>query len=516
MQRARGNLIITLGAILASGCCAASALAQSRPDPFEAAVRRLSDAVRPHRDGRHLELLASLRSLEDPALAPLFSRLTSSEDPAIQINGILGLAETSTERRIDPWLLSRLPSPAAQLQALNLAIGLELIDAPQMRTILESNDLDDAVRIALLAELISKGESIDASALSPLAASENQKVRAIAAMLLSQLTGEPSHFEAFLKEVEGLTGEEQRYAFLWLANDAGQYRLTAMLPWLESIGAAARGNDDELAAVAIESALLIDPARGAVMWRDHLAIDPSHGRRVAFGLILLDAAREVAIPAALFDEIRDGGELTERMADAGAMLAGDRMEGAPPLIALLSLDHWRSAADAAAAAKLLPPQDAADVYEAIIHRSFETSADVSVRGPREELAALAVPLLFEIAPSRIETILSAAPDDSREQEIILVGLLASNDARAGETARGIKRLGFGAADCLALLLIAKHAASPGGLEAAESRNLGILAAGGGRLSAGMAAEAAWLYIKHAGRVELAMSRLFAPEAGSEQ
>jgi len=500
--------LTTAASLLVCSALALGAPAQSKADPFDASVRRLRDAVTGHRDGRHLEILASLRSLKDPSLAPFFSRLTSSDDPLIQINGILGLAETSPEHLIDPWLVSRLTTEAARLQAINLAIGLELIDTAQMRTILAWENLQDTLQAALLAELIARDEDVDPKVLERLAASENQKVRAVAAMLLTQTTGERAPFESFRAELEELPADERHNAFMWLANDAGQYRLEHMLWWLEEL-ATASDADEPLAMLAIESALLINPDAGAALWQSHLARDPSHGQRVAHGLLLLDVAREVEIPPALFDEVRDGEELTEKIADAGSALAMARESAAEPLLALLALDHRRSAADVAVGGKLLPPDQAALLYKAMIDRAMDGSADSSVRPLRAELAVRAVPLLFEISPDAVEELLVAAPDDSQNQEMILIGLLGATDSRAGETARTVKRLGFGPADSLALLLIAKHAPA-GELRQDELANLGMLAAGGGRLSPALAAEAAWLYIKHTGKIELAMSRLFTP------
>lgn len=508
MRRSAATTLIAAVIVAAASVAVA---AQPKTDPFEAAVRRLRDAVTAHRDGRHVDLLASLRSTQDPSLSPLFSRLTSSNDPLIQINGILGLAEVSPERRIDPWLISRLPSEAAKLQAINLAVGLELVDAQQMRAMLAWEKVEDTLAAALCAELISRGEAVEATTVERLAKSENQKVRALASMLLVQVTGERAPFETTLGELRELPSSEQHNAFMWLANDAGQYRLDRMLWWLEEL---ARDDDaeDSLTMLAVESALLIEPEQGAAMWQSNLARDPSHARRVTHGLLLLDAAREAAIPAELFEFVRDGDDLTERIADAGAAFAASRESAAEPLIALLSLDHWRSAADAAAAAEFLPPDQAIQVYRAIIVRGLDASADASVRPGRQELAIRSVPLLFKLDPQAVGDFLAEAVDDSREQELILIGLLGVHASLVGDVAGSVRRLGYGASDSLALLLVARHA-QPGDLSEADLAALAMLAAGGGRLSPSLNVEAAWLYIKHTGKIELAMSQLFTSEQG---
>ena len=87
-----------------------------------------------------------------------------------------------------------------------------------------------------------------------------------------------------------------------------------------------------------------------------------------------------------------------------------------------------------------------------------------------------------------------------------MGLLESRSPLAGEAARQAKRIGFGRADSLALILIAKHATR---LTPQELSELGVVAAGGGRISEVLQTQAAWLYLKHSSSIEKALAETFA-------
>ena len=96
-------------------------------------------------------------------------------------------------------------------------------------------------------------------------------------------------------------------------------------------------------------------------------------------------------------------------------------------------------------------------------------------------------------------------DDSLTQEAILLGLFDSRAPSAGEAARLVKRIGYGRADSMALILIAKHADH---LSKSELQDLGVMASGG-RVSAVLQAQAGWLYLKHAGQLEQTLAVIFA-------
>ena len=118
---------------------------------------------------------------------------------------------------------------------------------------------------------------------------------------------------------------------------------------------------------------------------------------------------------------------------------------------------------------------------------------------------IAAARLFEINPQAVIDRLVTADDDSLMQQAILLGLFDSRAPAAGKAARRVKRIGYGRADSMALILIAKHTDR---LSAKELQDLGVIASGG-RVSAVLQAQAGWLYLKHAGRLEQTLAVIFA-------
>ena len=153
-------------------------------------------------------------------------------------------------------------------------------------------------------------------------------------------------------------------------------------------------------------------------------------------------------------------------------------------------------------ASQLDDAHAVRIYDHVLTRS-EAQAD-RPDGPLG-LIAEAASRLFEIEPQRVLARLSAVPDDSPAQEALLLGLFQSTSKSVGDAAAALPRIGAGRADCLALLLMAKHATS---LAADDLRQLGLIASGGGRVTPGLQVQAAWLYLKHSEATEQALAEVF--------
>ena len=114
--------------------------------------------------------------------------------------------------------------------------------------------------------------------------------------------------------------------------------------------------------------------------------------------------------------------------------------------------------------------------------------------------------LFTIAPADVLARLAAAPDDSPAQEILLLGLFEHHDAAIGRAVAPLPRVGAGRSDALVLMLVARYA---DGLDESDARRLGVIAAGGGRVSAGLRAQAAWLLLRHRGEATTALQTVLA-------
>lgn len=470
-------------------------------DELDGVVRELRRGTMQQSDGRHLVVLRALRDLRDPALRPLFTHLTGHQNELIRINGILGLAELSPERRVDPRLIARIESDRGRYLAIRHALDLDLLGVEQMEQMLAWNDLQDASRLLLLAELSRRGVAPNRAMLAPLAAKEDLSIAGLASSLLAQ-AGEPGGFEAFRSKLEALSDSRRLQVQIWHCEDIARYRLTHLLQWIDEL-LSRPDVDPALAFAGAAATMELDIERGLVLLPRALGAEPGLAQRVRYGRLLLEFADRHEIPAAAYERIRSDEALPARIADLGAALAANR----PSLAAmreLIALDHWASSSRTLELARVkLDVEDQARLYEFIIKRVDQPGPR---RDERAELAIRATSELFRIKPEAVAALLREAPDDGPKQETILIGLLALDLPAAGELGRIADRRGFSRADSLALLLTARHAAR---LEAADLDALRLIAEGGGRLSPAHQAQAAWFYARFLNRAEQAVSRVLA-------
>lgn len=497
---------VTLSTMLSLSCglrlVLATILVLSAPSAddraLQAAVRHLRRAVVPRRDGSHLLLLASLRQMRDPTLRSFFYELSQQGNSLLRIHAILGLAEIDESGHIDPWLISQLDSPQARYAAIVNALQLNLIETAQMEELLGWDDLEAQPRAELLARLVAEGKAVDRAALKRLADNPSLDIAGTAAVTLVEL-GDSSVFDAYRGRVGAAPRAEQTRHLREMFAAAESYGFTSALDWI-----AETVNDPQTApevkTQGIATVLALDPQRGVVLWEAALGSQPSYATCVRYGLLLLEAGPSV--PAEAYDRLPRGDPLIERMAAAGrAVSSGENVAAA--LNALIDLGHTNTTRWAMTVVEEIDGDQAKLVYEHLIDR---VEGDPQRRDERAQLAHIAAAKLFEIDQDAVIERLNAAEDDSLTQQAILMGLLESKSEAAGEAARGIKRIGFGRADSLALILVAKHTKEP---TVEELYQLGVIASGGGRVSEFLQAQAAWLYLKHTGKIEQALAATFA-------
>jgi hypothetical protein len=468
----------------------------------EASIRQLRRVVVPRRDGQHLVLLSSLRQLRDPSLRSFFYQLSQYGSPLVRIHAILGLAEVDENGQIDPWLVSQLESPEARYAAISNALERDLIDADHIGKLLEWDDLESKARVLLLAELVAKDKPTDREGLVRLAQHPSVDVSGLAACVLAQL-GEVAPMSAYRTRVATLPPAERIRHLRVILRAVAEYRIDVVADWVADIATASDTNP-EIAAEAVATLLVLDPPRGVAVWSRALGESPSYGKQVRFALLLLAAG--ASVPASAYDRLPQGDELIDAMGRVGKAISSGQ-DAAVPMIALLDLGHLKTTRWAIDATEKLPDEQAARIYVYLIDR-----VDGSARGrdERAELAMIAAARLFEIDPDTVTERLEQATDDTLVQQAILMGLLESRSPAAGDAARLVKRIGFSHADSVALILIAKHTEPP---TSQELQQLGVIASGGGQVSDGLRAQAAWLYLKHTAKIEQALAETFA-DAGS--
>ena len=487
-------------ALLVAGLSLLGLSAADSDRAVNASIRHLRSAVQPQSDGSHLLLLQSLRQLRDPALRSFFLQLAQHSEPPSRIHAILGLAEIDPAGYVDPWLISQLDSPDARFVTITTAVELELIDTPQMKELLGWEDLEPKARVLLLAEIMTRDEPVDRQVLTGLVGHPDITVAGLAACLLAQL-GDTTALDAHNTRLEATPEADRNVVLRELFAAISIYRLTAVLDWVAEI-TARPGLPSELLAEGVSTLLTLDAQRGVAAWTQALGPDPSHSTWVRYALLLLTAGP--AVPATAYDLLPDDDLLLTAMAYAGRAWASGT-DVVPALIELTDLGHRATMGWAMTVAEDLDDEQAARLYSHLI--DTVEAGDPRSRQRRIEIAFLAASRLFEIDKEAVLRRLDRAPDDGLTQESILLGLLETTSPAAGTAARKVPRTGFSRGDSLATILIAKHA---GQLTPAELEHLGTVAAGGGRISEVLRVQAAWLYLRHAGRTEPALVEVFAP------
>lgn len=464
----------------------------------EAAIQQLKDALTVHRAGPGLPRLAALRQLRDESLRPLFFELARHDDARVRIHAVLGLGEIAPSRRIDTWLLRQIDVPEAQFAAAAHALVDGLLDTEGIRELEVGEGVDPSTRALLLAALAARGERADLEAARSLAAADDLMTAGLAACVLAE-KGDAKALARHRGALDALDPPARRAHLLELFSISREVGLASVCDLVTEV-IQAPDADPEVQHAGVQTVLAVDPSRGATVWSQVLGEEAPYARRVRFGLTLLEASPQV--PARTFDHLAGDEPLVVRIRAAGRSLSGGA--AATALADLIDLGHPFSARAALSAAKGIDPEQARRLYAHVIDAAAEDRAEG--RDARMALAVTATKHLFEIDPGAVQSRLDAAKGNTALQEAILLGLLDTQDPRAGAAARSVKRLGFSRVDSLSLLLVAKHAERLGPDELHE---LGVVAGGGGRLSEALKTQAAWLYLKHADRIEQAIAATLA-------
>ncbi|MCZ6810922.1 MAG: hypothetical protein O7D97_02865 [Planctomycetota bacterium] len=464
----------------------------------EVSIRQLRKAVAPRGDGRHLLLLSSLRQLRDTSLRSFFQQLAQHGEPPLRVHAILGLAEINESGHIDPRLIAQLDSPMARHLVIASALDMELIDSGRINELLRLDDLEPKSRVLLLAELVARGEPVQTHTLTRLAGSQNLATAALAACLAAQM-GDDAALSSYRARVDTVRGSDHTRHLLGIFDAIAARKLTAVVDWVVQTVKEPNA-DPDVVAKGISTVLALDPARGVRLWSRVLGDDPPYDKCVRYAHLLL--ASESRVPASAYDHLPGGDAVIDLLVRAGkAISSGADPTGA--LIELVELGHRQTTRRVMNIVEDLDDEQAARVY---LHLIDSVEGESRGRDSRAETATIAAARLYRIDSDAVSNQLLRAEDDSLTQQAILMGLLESPSPAAGDAARLVKRIGFGRADSLAMLLIAKHTPS---LTADELQELGVIASGGGRVSDMLQMQAAWLYLKHTSTIERALVETFA-------
>ncbi len=480
-------------------------VASENPDHSDAALRQLQDATTYQRSGQHLLNLAALRNLRDADLRPFFLQFAQHPEWTVQVHAVLGLAELSDEGVVDPWLVQQV-APSAREHLIAQALDDGLLKKEQMEELLAWPLLEPPPRLLLLADLRSLDPSkVDESMLKELASMTNLSV----AMFASILTEEKKIIKDATIRLRRAARTDRDKALHRTMQLIREYKVHEASDWLVSIlrdNAVALTDDERY--WTLYSLLSIDVEKGIRIWNRSFSLKPNRAEQVRYLLVLLESG-VVPTPEVLKRlKIDVEDPLLGLMARAGNVNKEDYMvtqQDVQHIIDLVERGHRASVDWAFRVAKKQLSQENAHTFYA----SLSTIPDGATTR-RKDVSVRAFTRYIHMDPDAAWEILRDAKDDSLQQELLLLAMLQATEKNviqgAIREASKLRRIGVNNSDVMTLLLIARGSVP---LKETDQKYLGIIAAGGGQVSAALETQVAWLYLKRMGLADKALAAVSA-------
>jgi len=469
--------------------------------------------------------LASLRSMRDPALAPLLARLATSERAVLRVQGVLGLAELRSPPEVDLLMVRRAGDVREQLAVLGEALRGGMIRPEQLEDVARWPGVDDTLAVLVLGQVRRAGGLVEPDELQRRLSSPNRAAAVLAAVELVQQGGGGPALRV-LDEVMALPPGTRAAALVRVLDYIGQERLERLAPFVERVLTEAR-DDPGVRQRALAALVAIAPGSAAAEWSASYAAGDA-AERARLGLMALSAGvtSGQGVGAEYLAALRAATDpLVAQMARAGAAATamlrrgGEGEAGGPdagPVVGLVELDVPAATLWALELARKAGPPHATPIRAAVIGRAaLAVAGSAPVEPWRLELAMRAARELALDDPQALAGRLRAAGEAGDEPLLtaLLAGVLESGvspPASFTEACRG--RGGLPAALCE---LVQARGRGEAGLT--DPEGLARIALSGPAAPDVVRVQAAWLALKARGRTQAALARLtaLAPAPGAD-
>ncbi len=487
-----------LAVLAASVFPAFAQLQATSQEQMDGCVRVLRHGINPERGGVDLAVLSALRELGDASLKPLWFQLAQQNRWEAQVHAVLALSELTPANPADAWMIAQLKSVDAQRAVIATLLDRKALSAEQSRKLLESEALLEPVtKLWLIADLVSRGETVDTAMIQSVVAGTDLDLAGLAACLLAHL-GDTSALEKHKEKIAATESAWRDRHLMELLIAIEQYKLTGALDWAATL-AEEMTTERAVKWQAVRALLTLAPEKGLMAWKRRASEITSNGEWMRAVLLLLDEGP--IVPAETYGVVPRDNELLAAMANLGVAMS-TKQPAAPATIALIDLGHIATSRWALGNAEELGADDARAVYLHVLDSLEQTRVG---KDERAEMAVLATEFLYKLDPAAALDYLVKLPDDCLTQEVMLLALMRCDGADIGAAAKKLRRIGSSRADSLTLILAARHTDT---LTEAEIKQLGLIAASGTQLAPALQAQAAWLYLKHTGKIEQALNRIF--------
>ncbi len=506
-------------------------------DPaMRSAIQLLRSSTRLRRDGGHVLMMRSLRQMDDPALVPVFKSWADSGQPALQVHGILGLAQNAPQHRLDVDRVLAIDNPAVQAQLMVAAIDGDLLGTDQARAFLHHPDLNPGVKLLPALYLVQEEQPVEPAVLDEIAAAPVEDHLVLVPMIalkkqrwtVDQVTGlELEVRRALVSLIKLQLGDAQAVDQLnaldqhlpppvhdpvlqLLLATVVRSELARTEAWAGRFMTAPTVNE-AIKMLSLQAGLRFDwpGAPGAWQrWYDSPpdATDPSGllAHRLRLALVALRTARWQN-PGLFETLMNEQDPLLRSIGYAGRAIAS--REGVGEAVRqLTTFNHPTINPWAIAFAKnRCQPEDARVILSGLI-----TARDPSKQSASQWLnqVAAATEGLCDLDPDaaveQLRPILQSPQTDDRLIQGVLYGLVRSS--RDSQPHRVIESLGpFADPDAaqLALVVTAKSGQS---LSAQQQADLKLIVRGGGGMQDPLRIQAAWAYLRLTDRTGLAIER----------
>ena len=470
----------------------------ARADAYETAVAQIQNAMSPSASGiQHLRWV-SLRLLADPSMNPLFEWLTLQKDVPLQVDGYMGIALVSANKSLDFTRVNQLNDPALRRILITEAMGLDLLKPEALNGLFKSPDLTNYERALLVAELNRQESPWDKSLLANTPADDALEVAGLASMLLLE-RGDDGGWQTFMRNCKTLSPDDLDSLLTQLANAARQYRISAAVVPLLEITNASTG---AARFAAMTSAMSLSPEIGRKIVLEKLKSDRSQSNLVRMGLLMLSTKE--GIQSADFEQLRNGDPLVEAIANAGVAMRTPSADQASALTALLENGNRASCEYVLRLTSTLPPEVSRALLFQVLRRVAKCNSIPNADQITILLAVQGILRMPDAHPELLQITIMSAQNNLQLLETIMSVVADSSSPEVAAFARSIRGKLSRRGDSMALLALAKNSTP---LTAEEIKELGSLAAGGGKLDTSSQIQAAWLYLKYANREKDAIAQL---------
>lgn len=443
------------------------------------------------RDGRHNLMLRALRQLRDPKLEPLFSELAQSENPTLKIHGLLGLAEASSERKLDLVRVAAIENAAIQAEVIGAALDSNLVSDEQAKQLINWPGLDMGVKVVVAAPLVKKGDLPDQAFLKEAAKDTSNLGRSALCHLMLLQLGDAAAFEQLKALSKSADPKRDVYRELVLQT-ALRYEFDRVAPWAMLI-ATEPGVGSRLGVLAMRAALRFRSPGAVELWQRQFASNEDIAERTRLALVVMQLSPWM--PESIYEPLAGSDDpLVVQIGVVGRAVASGK-DISKQITTLVQMNHpianhWAMTF----AREHATPADAPVILMALIQAAG--SGPSRHLAQRLDDAVSATQILSEMKDldfvKLLQPLLSNPETSADLTQAVLVGLMRSDATDPARVLDGMPPFDNPTTNSVAVALLAKSGRK---LNAQQLGDLSLAVRGGGSLLPTLRLQAAWTYLK---------------------